>query len=141
MNKAIVFYLIPFLISLSVNAQIKKDTEQYTHCVVEIDASFPGGEIAWQKYLKRNFKGKVCQMPFRDSAYTQTAIIQFQIYKDGSIINVNCINSDSIYPALKNEAVKLIKNSPKWTPAQRNGRYQITNKLENISITVLPMYL
>jgi hypothetical protein len=80
-------------------------------------------------------------MPARDTMYTETAIIQFKIFKDGTIINVKCINSDLVSIALKDEAIRLISSCPLWIPAQRNGRHTVAYRVEKISITVSPLYL
>ena len=124
-------------------AQIKNshsDIKQFdgTHCVVEYEASFPGEESAWEKYLSNNFRKNevLCQMNSNDTAYTQTASIIFMIDRDGSIIDVKCDNKDSINIALQKEAIRLITEAPKWKPGQRNGRNVRAYRREKISITV-----
>ena len=146
--KSILICLILLKLHSFAIAQIKSNTTKagtnWT-CIlkVEIEASFPGGQGAWKNYLKQNFREKevLCQMSLTDSAYTQTAEIWFVIDRDGSIINVKCVNQASIDIALKNEAIRLIAEAPKWIPGQRNGRHVKAFRKEKISITVSPLYL
>jgi hypothetical protein len=113
-----------------------------THCAFECEAYFPGGKTAWERYLSKNFRRNEvrCQMISIDTAYTESAFVEFIVTKDGSIADVVCTNEDSINIALKKEAIRLIKEAPKWSPAQKKGRYQISNESEKISIAVYPQY-
>ncbi len=65
----------------------------------------------------------------------------YKILKDGSIGEVRCKNSSSINIFLVNEAIRLIKESPKWIPAMQNGRLVNAYKTEEFSFTVSPLYL
>lgn len=48
-----------------------------------------------------------------------TVVISFVVEKDGSISNVNIIKS--VNPLLDDEAVKVISESPKWSPGLQRG--------------------
>ena len=135
--------LILLLNDLFVHAQIKKNNVESFGCNVESVASFPGEELAWKNYLKQNFKEEAvkCQMQSHDAVYTQVAEIWFVIERDGSVTDVKCINTNSINIALKDEAIRLIANSPKWKPGQQNGRTVKAFRKEKISIIVSPQYL
>jgi TonB family protein len=75
------------------------------------------------------FRGDINKY-FRDSIkYPQEAIekkIQGKVYvafiveKDGSISNVQIVRSD--YPALTNEATRVVSAMPKWIPGKQNGK-------------------
>ena len=45
--------------------------------------------------------------------------VKFIVEKDGSISNVEV--NRSVDPDLDNEAMRVIKNMPKWNPAKQNG--------------------
>ena len=49
-----------------------------------------------------------------------TVYTQFTIYQDGTIQDVKVIQG--VNPELDAEAIRVIKSSPKWTPAKQNGR-------------------
>ena len=46
--------------------------------------------------------------------------VQFTIQKDGSVANVNVLRGAD--PLLDQEAVRVISSSPKWTPAEMDGK-------------------
>jgi hypothetical protein len=90
---------------------------QYSCRVMETPANFPGGAIAWKKYLTNNTKYFEAGQRGRVENCVR---IQFIISKYGNVSEVRAIDdSDSLLSA---EAVRVIKASPSWQPAYRNGR-------------------
>ncbi len=89
---------------------------------------FPGEADAWQKYLEKNITyPNFC----KELGVTGTVLVEFVVERDGSISNVKVLNP--VYPDLDAEAVKVIKNSPKWIPGKQMGKpvrvfYQIPIK-------------
>jgi len=97
----------------------KDDDENKIFEKVEIEAQFPGGDAAWRKYLERNLSG------FNPAdngapAGTYTTYVQFVVDKDGNISDVKPLTNFGY--GMEDEAVKVIKKVPKWTPAIQNGR-------------------
>jgi protein TonB len=86
---------------------------------VEQEAEFPGGAAAWKRYLERNLNGSV---PVENNAPegTYTVIVKFIVSKDGSISDVQAETNFGY--GMEDEAVRAIKNGPKWTPGLQNGR-------------------
>ncbi|MBN8879816.1 MAG: energy transducer TonB [Sphingobacteriales bacterium] len=86
---------------------------------VEIEASFKGGEGAWRKFLERNLNGNT---PVDNGAPegTYTVYVQFVVSKDGSISDVKALTTHGF--GMEQEAVRVIKKGPNWTPAVQNGR-------------------
>jgi protein TonB len=86
---------------------------------VEVEASFPGGESAWRRYLQNNLDANT---PVDNGASegTYQVIVRFIVSKDGSISDV--VAETSFGHGMEAEAVKIIKKGPKWTPALQNGR-------------------
>ncbi|TXJ28068.1 MAG: energy transducer TonB [Chitinophagaceae bacterium] len=86
---------------------------------VEIEASFKGGEGAWRKFLERNLNGNT---PVDNGAPegTYTVYVQFVVSKDGSISDVKALTNHGF--GMEQEAVRVIKKGPNWTPAVQNGR-------------------
>jgi protein TonB len=100
---------------------------------VEVQAKFPGGQDAWNKYLQRNLDA---QTPTNDGAPTgnYTVTVSFLVSKDGSISEVQALNDPGYGCAA--EAVRVIKKGPKWNPAQQNGRSVIYRQKQNITFQV-----
>ncbi len=97
----------------------KKDEGESIVEIVEIEAKFPGGDAAWRKYLVRNLSGFD---PANQGAPagTYTTIVQFVVDKEGNISDVKPLTNFGY--GMEEEAVKVIRNGPKWEPAIQNGR-------------------
>ena len=98
----------------------KKDDEDYdkTFTKVEIESEYPGGPAAWLRYLNKNFR-------YPDDAVNNeiqgTVVVQFIVDKEGNVSDVTAISGPD-QGGLREEAVRVIKKSGKWTPAVQNGR-------------------
>jgi protein TonB len=86
---------------------------------VEIDASFPGGPAAWQHFLGRNLRAPDDAV---SNGISGKVVVQFIVDKDGNVSDVVAISGPE-QGGLREEAVRVIKKSGKWTPAVQNGRY------------------
>lgn len=96
----------------------KKDEEDYdkTFTKVEIESEYPGGPPAWQRYLNKNFR---YPQEAIDNEIQGTVVVQFIVDKEGNVSDVEAVSGPS---ELRDEAVRVIKKSGKWTPAVQNGR-------------------
>lgn len=78
---------------------------------------FPGGEKSLYKYLSDNVK-------YPDRAINAnvqgTVHVNFVIRKDGSVSNVYVKNP--IGHGRDEEAIRLVKSMPHWSPAKLNGK-------------------
>jgi N-acetylmuramoyl-L-alanine amidase len=86
---------------------------------VEVDAMFPGGDVAFTKFAERFMNGKVgVEHKAPQGAYTVWT--QFIVNKDGSIREIKSLTKHGY--GMEEEAAKIIRKGPKWTPAMQNGR-------------------
>jgi len=82
-------------------------------------AQFNGGELAFQKYVANNFKYPIrCQ----DKGISGSVVLRFVVEVDGSISNVRVMEGSAKCPEFAQEAVRILKNSPRWIPGTYNGR-------------------
>ena len=97
----------------------KDDDENKVFNTVEVEASFPGGESAWRRYLQNNLDANT---PIDNGAPegTYSVIVRFIVSRDGSISDVVAETKHGY--GMEAEAVKIIKKGPKWTAALQNGR-------------------
>ena len=97
----------------------KDDDENKVFNKVEVEASFPGGESAWRRYLQNNLDANT---PIDNGAPegTYSVIVRFIVSRDGSISDVVAETKHGY--GMEAEAVKIIKKGPKWTAALQNGR-------------------
>ncbi len=96
----------------------KKEEEDWdkTFTKVEIDAEYPGGLSAWQRYLSKNL---AYPQEAQDNEIQGTVVVQFIVDKEGNVSDVEAISGAK---ELQAEAIRVIKKSGKWTPAVQNGR-------------------
>lgn len=83
----------------------------------EIMPQFPGGEEAKIKYISENM---VYPQAAKDKNIQGQVLLQFVVNKDGSIDNIKVLNS--VHESLDNEAIRLVKNMPKWIAGKDKGR-------------------
>jgi hypothetical protein len=111
---------------IGVNVQDVKDTallvppppsDSFSTVLLE-DPSFPGGESAWRRYLQVTMTDSV---DINDTTITgkHTVVMEFIVKKDGIIGDVWPVSDG--HPLLVQECIKIIRKSPKWIPAKKNG--------------------
>src|SRR5574344_190756 len=89
--------------------------------------SFPGGQEAMNKYIKE----KMIYPPgAAKNSVTGSVIVQFVVLKTGTLADVHVVGNTS--SELHNEAVRLVRNMPRWVCGARNG--QPVNCQESIKI-------
>jgi len=86
---------------------------------VESEAEFPGGRNDWISYLQNNLRADV---PVRKKAPAGKyhVIVRFIVAKDGKIRDIQAETNHGY--GMEKEVIRIIKNGPKWIPAQQNGR-------------------
>ncbi len=103
-----------------VEAPKSRDAADYNQVFtkVEIESEYPGGAPAWLRYLNKNFR-------YPDDAINNeiqgTVTVEFIVDKEGGVSDVEAISGPEL-GGLREEAVRVIKQSGKWIPAIQNGR-------------------
>src|SRR6185437_5827329 len=96
---------------------------------VEIEASFPGGPAAWQRYVSRAITAQLDE--FTDADYG-TCVVKFIVDKTGKVSDVQATTMKG--SKLAKIAVNAIRKGPNWTPAQQNGRYVNAYRLQPVTL-------
>ncbi len=109
----------PLSDSLSATAVDNEDEliEGEIFIIVEKEAEFPGGIDALQKYIAENIN---YPEEAQKNGITGTVFIKFIVEKDGSISQPHIIRE--IGGGCGNEALRVVKNMPKWRPAIQSGK-------------------
>ena len=95
-------------------------------------AVFAGGNTAWARYLVRNLNANVpkeAQAP--PGVYTVK--VDFMIDTEGNVSNVEAISVPPLCKPCGAEAERIIRSSPKWTPATQGGKAVFSKKTQSIS--------
>ena len=81
-----------------------------------VPASYPGGAVAWIKYVKKNMKYP--RKAWWDEVETDIAV-KLIINKDGTIDQAQHLSMAGY--GFEKEAVRLVLESGNWLPATHNG--------------------
>ena len=86
---------------------------------------YPGGDAALMQYLSSNIHYPAVAA---ENGVQGRVVVGFVVERDGSITDVNVMRS--VDPSLDREAVRVVKNMPRWTPGKQNGsavrvKYQV----------------
>lgn len=87
-----------------------------THGVEEFP-EFPGGMAAWSKFIQKNLR-----YPYmaQETGVQGKVFVSFVIEKDGSVSDVSLVKG--IGAGCDEEAIRVIKKSPKWKPGKQNKK-------------------
>ncbi|MCE3283081.1 MAG: ferric siderophore transport system, periplasmic binding protein TonB [Chitinophagaceae bacterium] len=124
----------------TVGVYLGDDSLDRIFTVVQVEAQFPGGVSGWTKYVQENLNADLGAkyIPLRkgEKMAKQTAVVAFIVDKEGNISDVSVVNPGSIHRKLAEEAIRVIKNGPKWIPAMQNGRPVMSRKRQDITWVV-----
>lgn len=84
--------------------------------VVEQMPSFPGGISGLRTYLNQNIRYPA---EAQENCVQGRVVVSFVVGKDGHISDVTVVRS--VDPSLDKEAVRVIRNMPRWTPGKQGG--------------------
>jgi protein TonB len=106
--------IAPFLLKAQKTITLSKDTISYDATNFEQQAQFPGGYDKLQQYLRANLKRPTIPVPGKGRV-----ILAFIVEKDGSLTDIRVIRG--LGKPFDDEALRVMKNSPKWRPASQNN--------------------
>lgn len=84
--------------------------------VVEQMPSFPGGISGLRTYLNQNIRYPA---EAQENCVQGRVVVSFVVGKDGHISDVTVLRS--VDPSLDKEAIRVIRNMPRWTPGKQGG--------------------
>jgi N-acetylmuramoyl-L-alanine amidase len=98
---------------------VKSDPDNIIFEKAQVEAEFPGGLQAWSRFVEKNLNA---QGPTTNKAPqgNYTVITKFIVKRDGTISDVKALTKHGY--GMEEEAIRLIRRGPKWTPAIQNGK-------------------
>lgn len=120
LNKSLIFNEIAAQKNNANKDTTKSDSQEKIYDILNIEElpSFPGGIKGWSRYLQEN-------LTYPDYArrnnITGRVIVSFVISQTGEISDVRLLRG--IGGGADQEAVRVVRNSPKWTPGRQNGKF------------------
>ena len=103
---------------VKIEIQVEEEVvEEEIFTVVEEEPSFPGGVDKMYEYLYANIK---YPQVAKENNITGRVYLTFVVEKDGSIANPKILRD--IGGGCGNEALRVIKSMPKWSPGKQRGK-------------------
>jgi protein TonB len=97
--------------------QVVEEDPNQIFTSVEQSAEFPGGLDKFGKYLGNNIRYPAVA---RENNVQGRVIVQFVVERDGSLTDIHVVRG--LGSGCDEEAIRVLKNSPKWKPGIQNGR-------------------
>lgn len=97
-----------------------------------VRASFPGGESSFRDYVRNEF-----QYPDRcfNEKISGSVVLKFLVDQSGRISRISAMKETASCPEFTREAIRVLKNSPRWIPGQnKKGRFVASWREMPISI-------
>ena len=91
--------------------------EQEIFKIVEEMPAFPGGEAKLMEYVAKNVKYPQIA---RETGIQGRVFVNFVVEPDGSVSNVSVLRG--IGGGCDEEAMRVVKNMPKWKPGKQRGK-------------------
>jgi len=95
------------------------NSDEKTFVIVEQQPDFPGGIGAFFKYLDKNLK---YPKDARADRIEGKVFVSFVIDTTGAILTESVAITKSLSKSCDEEAIRLIKESPKWLPGRQNQK-------------------
>lgn len=80
---------------------------------------FPGGNKNLYVFIDNNLKYPEKEKVARVQG---TVYVQFVVLADGALSNISVLKGVLGGPGLEEEAIRIVKRMPKWTPGRQNGQ-------------------
>ena len=86
---------------------------------LDVTARFIGGESAFMNYVSANFEYPArCQ----ENGINGDVQLRFVVEIDGRISTISVLKETKACPEFTFEAIRILKKSPRWIPAQVKGK-------------------
>jgi protein TonB len=98
--------------------KMQDDNNDMTFFETQIEASYPGGQMAWARFLNRTLRYP------NEGVFNNIqgiVLVQFIVDKKGNTSDIKALIGPES-GGLREEAVRVVKKSGKWVPAVQKGR-------------------
>ncbi len=120
MRMKFTLFLLLIIMAMPLSAQTVGATDNepvYNMAMVQQQPKFPGGTSEMYKWLGNNIK---YPEEAKKEGVSGKVIVDFVITKTGKTDKVRVVRG--LHPTLDQEAVRVIKAMPAWTPGKQNGQ-------------------
>jgi periplasmic protein TonB len=101
--------------------------------VVDVPAQFPGGDQKFREYISTTFEYPPRCSEENINGYV---LLKFVVDAAGAISRVTAVEETKSCPEFTQEAIRILKKSPRWIPAQNNGKFTTAWRQIPIKLTL-----
>jgi len=112
--------------------KVVAEEEDKVFTKVEIEATFPGGDAGWSRYVKKEIESHIDELT--EAGQSGQCRVRFIVSKDGTVSDVVALTMKG--SKLAEVAENAIRKGPKWTPAQQNGRHVNAYREQPVTFTI-----
>lgn len=106
---------------VDVGIKTKNNSDSLVYRTVDVMPMFHGGDLNdFRMDLFKRLSFTYCMVEKYDGTGINKIKVQFAIDKDGNVVDVKAYDCGK--KMLEKDAVRLIRESPKWTPGYKNGQ-------------------
>jgi periplasmic protein TonB len=91
------------------------DNNIYSSAGIEVQPEFPGGAAGFSKYVQKNYRTPEVEQDLKGRVF-----VEFVVEKDGSLTDIKVVRDLGFGTGA--EAMRMLKNAPKWKPGVQNGK-------------------
>jgi TonB family protein len=125
-----VHYHLPYGKKEGVTETFDENGKKINNFITAREAEFNGGESAWQAYLKKSIDKDFAVKRDRDTTFP-SAEVSFTIDEQGQVTNPK-ITRSSGFKNVDKDALRVISDSPKWSPAISYNKAIKANKVQTV---------
>lgn len=116
-------------VAVGLKTAIKEHTRDLLCELPDVFAEFPGGPLAKKSFMEENLR----YPSFAErNNISRIVEVQFVVDTDGTIQDVKVLNPINFF-GFDEEAVRVIKLMPRWTPGKQSGRPVRSRYIQTIS--------
>ena len=94
-------------------------TEETVYNQVDQMPEYPGGQAAMIQYIQKNL---MYPQKEKEAGIQGMVLVSFIVEKDGSMSKLTVVRGVPNGEGCDNEALRLFKTMPKWTPGKKDGQ-------------------
>ena len=95
----------------------ERSVKPMSYDMVDTPARFPGGDLEMFRFIKLN---KNFPEPLKNEGMKGSVLVKFVVNTQGRIENIQLV--EGFHPVLDQDALRVVRAMPKWTPAEHQGQ-------------------
>ena len=129
-----VHYHLPYGKKEGVTETFNEEGKKIKDFIMAKEAEFNGGENAWRAYLKKNTDKDLAVRRNKDGT-APSVEVEFAIDEEGQVTNPK-ITRSSGFKNVDKDALRIISDSPKWSPAISYNKAIKAYKVETVTYDI-----